>query len=246
MGKAQLFAGNLASLMVAVLGFLQWLSWSIAGVLIIVSSVVAVVPFGALMNRRVATASEETAVKPASSSGERPLESQRASVEKQALEPRLEKKPEKPKEAPARAAEKPALEKESAEEDRDGPEIIGVEDFITFDVDLELGEEVVARVVCDGFVNVYLMTEENVSSLDAGGEFWYDAGSERVRETTLRFRPEEDGGSWVLVVENADSREVSATVKVSVEKGSRAVPFLRTEGLGLPDAKLESKLQGKQ
>jgi hypothetical protein len=122
-----------------------------------------------------------------------------------------------------------------------GPRIIPAGDYLSFEVGIHEAEELVADVSADGELNVYLMTEENLNSLDLDQEFWYEAGNERVRNTTVKFCPEE-GGIWFLVVENCSSRDVTATVKVNVNKPSHPVPFLNTEKLDLPDKKLEGKL----
>jgi len=127
------------------------------------------------------------------------------------------------------------------EEDRAGPKIIPAGDYLSFEVGVHEGEELAADVSADGELNVYLMTEENLNSLDLDQEFWYEAGNERVRNTTVKFCPEE-GGTWFLVVENCSSKDVSATVKYNVNKPAHHVPFLKTEKLDLPDVKLEGKL----
>ena len=127
------------------------------------------------------------------------------------------------------------------EEDRAAPKTVPAGDYLSFEVGVHEGEELVADVSADGELNVYVMTEENLNSLDLDQEFWYEAGNERVRNTTVKFCPEE-GGTWFLVVENCSSKDVSVTVKYNVNKPSHPVPFLKTEKLDLPDHKLEGKL----
>ncbi|HEY5620033.1 MAG TPA: hypothetical protein VIK88_00065, partial [Candidatus Bathyarchaeia archaeon] len=160
-------------------------------------------------------------------------------TERQVVLERQEPKPAKLKQATVKVAaqkEAPAREK-----GREGPERIGVGDYLSFEVELESGEEVVGEVMASGLVNGYVLTEESLAILEMGEEFWYEAGSEGVQSATVRFTAEESG-KWLLVVENADTREVSATVKINVSKTSRSVPFLRTENLGLPSEKLEGRL----
>ncbi len=248
MGKGQLFAGNLASMMIAILGFLQVLSWTVAGLLIVLSSAMAVFPFTLLSRTRMGSAGGETVSQPVKSVREQALETPQARPEKWGTERRAELKPERPRAVPVKpvvAKEKPGRETEGEEVEREGPESIEADDYLSYDVELEVGDEVVGQVVASGLVNVYILTEENVSALEVGGEFWYEAAKEGVREASLKFRPEDEGGRWFLVVENMEDRVVDVTVKVVVNKGVHSVPFLRTEGLGLPDEKLDSKLQGK-
>ena len=63
------------------------------------------------------------------------------------------------------------------------------------------------------------MTEENLTALDLGQEFWYEAGSESVQKATLRFTTSEKG-KWFFVVENADTKDLSATVRIGISQTS--------------------------
>ena len=165
-------------------------------------------------------------------------------VERQAVEPKVEPKQVKPKQtlvktvSPGETPVRGALPREKG---RGAPATIKEGDYLSFDLELENGEEVVGEVSSSGDVNVYVLTEENLTNLDLGGEFWYDAGNESVQNATVRFTAAEEG-KWFFVVENAGTKDVSATVKISVNKVSHNIPFLRTEGLGLPGEKLEGKL----
>jgi hypothetical protein len=94
---------------------------------------------------------------------------------------------------------------------------IGRGDYERHDVELDEGAEVTCTVTANGQVNVYLLDEANLNSLDAGEEFWSETGEEDVESAVLTFTAPEKG-KWFLVVENADSKEVSATV--NVEKSS--------------------------
>ena len=86
-------------------------------------------------------------------------------------------------------------------------------DYVSYDIELDKGKEVVAEVVGTGPLNVYILNGENLSSLDLGEEFWSEAGEEGVEKARLKFTAPERG-KWFLVVENADSREVSATLTI--------------------------------
>ncbi len=114
-------------------------------------------------------------------------------------------------------------------------------DYESFEYGLQEGEELTVEVNGDGPLNVYLLTEENLSSLDSDQEFWYETGNEFARSTKLEFAPEESG-TWFLVIENCENRDVTATIKVTVDKPSHPVPFLKSEKIEMPGQKLEGKL----
>ncbi len=101
------------------------------------------------------------------------------------------------------------------------PAMIKEGDFLSFEVNLDSGKEVVGEVSATGVVNAYILTEENLTSLDLGQEFWHEAGSEGVQKATLRFTAPEKG-KWFLVVENAGTRDLSAAVKIRVDQASQA------------------------
>jgi hypothetical protein len=93
---------------------------------------------------------------------------------------------------------------------------IGRGDYERYDVELDEGAEVTCTVTANGQVNAYLLDDGNLRSLDAGEEFWSEIGEDDVERAVLSFTAPEKG-KWFLVVENADSKEVSATV--NIEKG---------------------------
>ncbi len=161
-----------------------------------------------------------------------------------ALDRKMEVREPKPRHATAKKTppdERPAEETSPEEKPGDAPTRIAEGDYLSFKVDLEKGDEVIGEVLSGGDTNVYVLNEDNLTALDLDQEFWYEAGKEGVRNSTVHFTAPEEG-EWFLVVENADSKEVSATVKVSVSKTSHSIPLLKTEGLGLPYAKLDGKL----
>ncbi len=144
-----------------------------------------------------------------------------------------------PKPAPSRTTA-PTLS-QRREEPGEPETIIKEGEYITFDLELDEGREVVGEVSATGTINAYIMTEENLTALDLDQEFWYEDGSEGVQKATLRFIAQENG-KWLLVVENDSSKDVSANVKINISKASQSTPFLKTEGLELPDQKLGGQL----
>src|SRR5438445_11489961 len=225
MGNQRFVAGNLIVVCLAILGLLALLPWLVAGLLIIAVAVFASLPFS---NRPLQEA--EITSKPDS----------RRYIEQSRQETRGALKTPRPEHMRSNIASSGVEGLSEKEEDRGSPKIIPAGDYLSFEVGIHEGEELVADISADGELNVYVMTEENLNSLDLDQEFWYEAGNERVRNTTEKFCPEE-GGTWFLVVENCTSRDVTATVKYNVNKPSHPVPFLKTEKLDLPD-KLEGKL----
>ena len=86
-------------------------------------------------------------------------------------------------------------------------------DYISFDVQLEQGKSVACDVTANGRVNFYVLDEENLNGLDLGDEFWSETGEEDTEEATLEFKAPANG-KWFIVVENTESRDVSATVNM--------------------------------
>ena len=82
-----------------------------------------------------------------------------------------------------------------------------------YDVELEAGKDFLGEVTADGLVNVYLLDEENMDNLDEGEEFWSETGEEGVETAKLEFTAP-TRAKWFFVIENADDRAVSATVKL--------------------------------
>jgi len=86
-------------------------------------------------------------------------------------------------------------------------------DYVSYDVQLEQGKSITCDVTANGRVNFYLLDEDNLTSLDLGEEFWSETGEEDIEKATLEFKAPESG-KWFLVVENSESRDVSATVNI--------------------------------
>src|SRR3989441_11044353 len=226
LGNQRFVAGNLVIVCLAVLGILALLPWLVAGLLIIAVAVFASLPFS---NRQV----QEAEISSKSDS--------RRYIEQSRQETRGALRTPRPEHVRLNITSSEIEGTGEKEEDRAGPKTVPAGDYLSFEVGVHEGEELVADVSADGELNVYVMTEENLNSLDLDQEFWYEAGNERVRNTTVKFCPEE-GGIWFLVVENCSSRDVTATVKVNVNTPSHPVPLLKTEKLDLPDSKIEGKL----
>lgn len=86
-------------------------------------------------------------------------------------------------------------------------------DFASYHVQLDQGKTITCDVTANGRVNFYLLDEDNLNSLDLGEEFWSETGEEDTEKATLEFTAPEKG-KWFLVVENTETREVSATVNI--------------------------------
>ena len=93
------------------------------------------------------------------------------------------------------------------------PTIIDRGDYASYDVQLDQGKSITCEVTASGRVNFYLLDEDNLTSLDLGEEFCSETGEEDTEKATLEFKSPETG-KWFLVVENTETREVSATVNI--------------------------------
>ena len=92
-------------------------------------------------------------------------------------------------------------------------------DYQTYELQLEHGTEVSCEVAANATVNVYILNQENLTSLDLGEEFWSETGEEGTTKASLKFVAPESG-KWFLVVENTDNREVSVTA--NIKRGQRS------------------------
>src|SRR2546426_3466196 len=91
--------------------------------------------------------------------------------------------------------------------------IIEKGDYVSYDVQLDQGKAITCEVIANGRVNFYLLDEDNLTSLDLGEEFWSETGEEDSEKAMLDFKAPQNG-KWFLVVENTETREVSATVNI--------------------------------
>jgi hypothetical protein len=93
------------------------------------------------------------------------------------------------------------------------PIVIGKADYVSFDVELDQGKSITCDVNANGRVNFYVLDDDNLTSLDLGEEFWSETGEEDIERATLEFKAPQNG-KWFLVVENTETRDVSATVNM--------------------------------
>ncbi len=238
MGNGLLILGNLVSFLIAILASLEVLPWSIAGYLIIGAALIALAGHLNSTKRTDEILRNEThASKPVidheivQSEAKSATPSAHDTVKK---EVRLDKSV--PVERPVSIDQQqpePALESQAS---------IPEGDYLSFDAKLSIGEELVGEVSSSGQINAYILNEENLTALESDQEFWYEAGSEGIKNAVLRFTAPEDG-DWFLVIENVEPKEISAKAKLTITKPAHQVPFLSSESHDLPDARLESKLQ---
>ena len=165
MGNQRFVAGNLIVVCLAILGLLALLPWLVAGLLIIAVAVFASLP---VSNRPV----QEAEISSKSDS--------RRYIEQSRQETRGALRTPRPEHVRLNVASSEIEGTGEKEEDRAGPKIIPSGDYLSFEVGVHEGEELAADVSADGELNVYVMTEENLNSLDLDQEFWYESGNERV------------------------------------------------------------------
>ena len=242
MGYRLVLTGNVAAIGITVGAFLQLYSWPVAGLLILASLATPVLlshrwqmgqvdQVGPVRTLRESTHKQSARPPVTTAQALKPTVEQKEQLKHEKLKPG----PVKPTPPPPAPEAKP----------REPPTIIEPDDFVTFDLELDSGNRVEGKVSATGVVNAYILTEENLTNLDLGQEFWYEAGSEGVEEATLQFTAPEEG-KWVLVVENAGAKDVSVTVKIRVTQespGRKPLHGSLTEsasGLTPADGKLES------
>jgi len=93
------------------------------------------------------------------------------------------------------------------------PTTIEKGDYVSYDIQLDQGKSITCELTANGRVNFYILDEDNLTSLDLGEEFWSETGEEDSEHATLEFKAPENG-KWFLVVENTETREVSATANI--------------------------------
>ena len=94
-------------------------------------------------------------------------------------------------------------------------------DYAEYEVELDVGNDFSGEVTASGLVNIYILDEDNLDNLDQGEEFWSETGEEGVEDAKLEFTPPSKG-KWFFVVENADDRALSVTVKIQKGTASSA------------------------
>jgi hypothetical protein len=229
MGTQRFVAGNLIVVSLAVLSILGFFPWNIAAFLIIAVAVIASLPSSAVSSMKPSSV-ESTSLEP------RPVQAERRPATHARLEPA--RNPPQTRQITQSLTKEGSLNESPT--DMGDQKIVPGDDYLSFEIGLREGEELVADVSGEGVLNVYLLTEENLANLDSNQEFWYEVGNERVRNATLKFIPEERG-RWFLVIENCGNSDVAARVKFVVNEPSHPVPFLKSEKLDVPDVKLEGK-----
>jgi hypothetical protein len=217
-----LILGNMIAITVTIAAFAQAVSWMIAGILILVSLVlpllVSVAPPGA---KFTPNSQHRSAEKHSLTSHQSIMKTEsKPSPKQQAL------RPPQPGSgqigtsigAPHASSARTTLPSKVplVIEGPDLNPIIATDDYIEYDVDLEAGKEFLGEVTADGLVNVYLLDEDNMDNLDEGEEFWSETGEESVETAKLEFTAP-SRGTWFFVVENADDRAITATVKIQKE-----------------------------
>src|SRR5437899_12711979 len=93
------------------------------------------------------------------------------------------------------------------------PTTIEKGDYVSFDVQLDQGKSITCDVTANGRVNFYLLDDDTLTSLYLGEEFWSETGEEDTEKAKLEFKAPQNG-KWFLVVENTETREVSATANI--------------------------------
>jgi hypothetical protein len=239
--RPMLLLGNMVAIVVTIVAFVQAISWSVAGVLILVSLVLPLLasispPRRPMTSHLLSTThhSQTEAKIPQHRTAEKHSPPSHSSSP--GIDQRTPPKPDPARNlgpkaspkliAPTISAPKPGLPK-VAPPPRPPPVKLGPNfnptiakgDYTEYDVELDAGKDFSGEVTATGLVNVYLLDEDNLDNLDQGEEFWSETGEESVEKATLEFTATSKG-KWFFVVENADDRAISATVRI--QKGSPA------------------------
>jgi hypothetical protein len=220
-----LIIGNMIAITATIAAFAQAVSWTIAGILILVSLVlpllVSVAPPGARISpnpqhtfaEKHSLTSHQSIMKTDSKPNPRQQALRPSQLGSRQISPSIGL----PRVSPARTT-LPSKVPSAIE----GPDLnltIAADDYIEYDVELEAGKKFLGEVTADGLVNVYLLDEDNMDNLDEGEEFWSETGEENVETAKLEFTAP-SRGIWFFVVENADDRAITATVKMQKESTS--------------------------
>jgi hypothetical protein len=244
-----LLLGNIIAIIVTVSAFFQALSWSIAGVVILVSLVLPLL--ASFSPHRVSMTSHPASKIPATirhsqidtkSPQHRPSEKHAATNHQSSTEidQRPSQKPEPVKMLTSKVSPKltassitaPKLGVSNAATMlrfpivKQGPNFnptIAKGDYTEYDIELDSGKDFSGEVTANGLVNIYLLDEDNLDNLDQGEEFWSETGEEGVENAKLEFTAPLKG-KWFFIVENADDRAVSVSLKIQKGTASTAPP----------------------
>jgi hypothetical protein len=234
-----LLLGNIVAIVVTIVAFVQAISWPVAGVLILVSLVLPLLanislPKGPITSHPATKISATTHHSQSEAKIPQHRPAEKHSTPNHPSSTRIDQRtPPKlepveslgPKVSPKLATStittpKPVLPKVAPTPRppivKQGPNFnptIAKGDYAEYDVELEAGKDFSGEVTATGLVNVYLLDEDNLDNLDQGEEFWSETGEESVEKATVEFTSPSKG-KWYFVVENADDRAVSATVKI--------------------------------
>lgn len=232
-----LLLGNIVAILVTIVAFLQAISWPVAGALILVSLVIPLLanispPRGTLTSHsasKILATSHHSQIE-TNGPQHRPTEKHPLPSHQQSarIDQRLSSTPEYPRTPGLKTSSKitaatinvPQTGLPKVAPVKLGPNFnptIAKGDYAEYDVELDAGKDFSGDVTATGLVNVYLLDEDNLDNLDQGEEFWSETGEEGVESAKLEFTALSKG-KWFFVVENADDRAVSATVKI--QKGS--------------------------
>ena len=230
-----LILGNLIAITVTIAAFAQTLSWTIAGILVLVSLIVPLLvniappraqPFSHTLSKAQNPAhhanldtrnQHKSQEKNSNSTSQSAVKAESRSASKQPL-----MRPLQPAHGPIVSSVN-ALQSSPQVADaprlpplKEGPDFnltILKDDYMEYDLELEAGMDFLGEVTADGLVNVYILDEDNMDNLDEGEEFWSETGEEGVETAKLEFTAPAQG-TWFFLVENADDRAVSVMVKL--------------------------------
>jgi len=241
-----LLLGNIVAIVVTIVAFVQAISWPVAGVLILVSLVLPLLanispPRGSMASHLSPKTPATTHQSKTEANVPQHRITEKHSPPSHSSSTRIDQRT-PPKPDPARnlgpkASPKliaptistpktglPKVAQSLGPPVKLGPNFnptIAKGDYMEYDVELDAGKDFSGEVTATGLVNVYLLDEDNLDNLDQGEEFWSETGEESVEKATLEFTATSKG-KWFFVVENADDRAVSATVKIQKEQASTA------------------------
>lgn len=230
--RSFLIIGNLIAITVTIAAFAQTLSWTIAGILVLVSLIVpllaniappGVQPFSHTSSEAASSAHDANL---GTKLQHKSQEKNSLSTHQSATKPETGSSSKQQSVRPLQLAHGPTVgsvqhgppvagapRSPPLKEGPDFSPTIPKDDYMEYDVELEAGKGFLGEVTADGLVNVYLLDEENMDNLDEGEEFWSETGEEGTETARLEFTAPAQG-KWFFVVENADDRAVSATVKL--------------------------------
>ncbi len=238
-----LLLGNIAAIIVTIAAFLQALSWPIAGVLILVSLVFPLLanispPRGSMTSHptpKIPATTRHSQIETKTSQHRPPEKHTTPNYQSSTkIDQRPSPKPEPvrtlgPKAGPKLTAStitapklgvpnvEPAPRPPAVKLGPDFNPTIAKGDYTEYEVELDAGKDFTGEVTASGLVNVYLLDDDNLDNLDQGEEFWSETGEEGVENAKLEFTAPLKG-KWFFVVENADDRALSVTVKI--QKGT--------------------------